>query len=339
VPKKRDWEYNSDKFRKKLAIGTGLQVVVLGQLVPGAVIESDRFVAEQAATQSKNDLTELHYYGQPDPLGFKQLREAWDARELLLSFFQRDLLIRYRQVFVGVLWVLIQPLLGTLIFLLLFYFMGAHRSPGGESVGFWQDASVILLGMLLWQLVNNSLRDATGSLVNYRHVITKIYFPRMLLPLSSLLCALFDLAVGGLLLIPLAAWLGHSFHWATSWACLLAVLWLAVFCFGAILWLSSLNAQYRDVGYVLPFVMQIGMFVSPVVYGFDRIEGSLSRFWQIVYCANPVASCIGLARWGILGSPMPPILGLVLAAIVTMVLVVSSLIWFQRCNQWMADRI
>ena len=294
----------------------------------------DRATSAQAPKEQ-----DLHFYGQPDPLGLRQLKEAWDSRELLLSFFQRDLLIRYRQVFVGVLWVLIQPLLGTLIFLLLFYFMGASGAATGSTTAFWKDASVILLGMLLWQLVNNSLRDATGSLVNYRHVITKIYFPRMLLPLSSLLCALFDLAVGGVLLIPLSAWFGQGLHWSTSWAGLLAVVWLALFCFGAILWLSSLNAQYRDVGYVLPFLMQIGMFLSPVVYGFDRIESSLNYFWQVVYCANPVASCIGLARWGLLGSPLPPILGLVLAALLTISLVISSLVWFQRSDQWMADRI
>lgn len=296
-------------------------------------------MSDPLAKENKSESSELFYYGQPDPLGLRQLKEAWRARELLLSFFQRDLLIRYRQVFVGVLWVLIQPILGTLIFLLLFYFMGTQRRSEGSVSEFWQDASVILLGMLLWQMVNNSLRDATGSLVNYRHVITKIYFPRMLLPLSSLLCALFDLCVGGLLLVPLAAWLGESFHWQTSWGALIAVVWLALFCFGAILWLSSLNAQYRDVGYALPFVMQIGMFLSPVVYGFDRIENSLSHFWQIVYCANPIASCIGLARWGILGAPFPPVLGLLLSAMATLVLVISGLVWFQRCNQWMADRI
>ncbi|MFM8216790.1 MAG: ABC transporter permease [Pirellula sp.] len=282
---------------------------------------------------------ELVYFGQADAMGLKQLREAWDSRELLISFFQRDLLIRYRQVLIGVLWVLIQPILGTLIFLLLFYFMGIQRNPTGDSTGLWREASVILLGMLLWQLVNTSLRDATGSLVNHQHVITKIYFPRMLLPLASLLCAIFDLAVGGVLLFPICAWLGQSFHWATSWAAVVAIVWLTLFCFGAILWLSSLNAQYRDVGYVLPFVMQIGMFLSPVVYGFDKIEGSLSKFWQVIYCANPIASCIGLARWGVLGSPMPPLAGLVLAAVLTVALVVSGLVWFQRSNQWMADRI
>ena len=286
-----------------------------------------------------DDCQEMVYFGQPDPMGLKQLKEAWNSRELLLSFFQRDLLIRYRQVLIGVLWVLIQPTLGTLIFLLLFYFMGANRNPHLNTREIWHDASVILVGMLLWQLVNNSLRDATGSLVNHQHVITKIYFPRMLLPLASLLCALFDLAVGGILLFPVSAWLGQSFHWATSWAALLAIVWLVVFCFGAILWLSSLNAQYRDIGYVLPFVMQLGMFLSPVVYGLERIENSLSRFWQVIYCANPVASCIGLARWGVLGSPMPPVLGLMLAAIITFLLVASGLVWFQRSNQWMADRI
>lgn len=279
------------------------------------------------------------YYGQPDPLGIGQLREAWAGRELLLSFFQRDLLIRYRQVFIGVIWVLVQPLLGTLIFLMLFHFLGANRSFDDGPQSRWRDASVILIGMLFWQLVNNSLRDATGSLVNYRHVITKIYFPRMLLPLSSLLCALFDLLVGLILLVPVVWFSSASVEWWRVLFALPALAWLVVFCFGAILWLSSLNAQYRDVGYALPFVLQIGMFLSPVVYGYERISNALTPGWQVLYTANPVASCIGIARWAILGSPLPPWLGMLLAGFVTIALVLSGLVWFQRSNQWMADRI
>ncbi len=279
------------------------------------------------------------YYGQPDPFGIGQIKEAWAGRELLLSFFQRDLLIRYRQVFIGVVWVLVQPLLGTLIFLMLFHFLGANRGLDDAPRSRWLDASVILIGMLFWQLVNNSLRDATGSLVNYRHVITKIYFPRMLLPLSSLLCALFDLLVGLVLLVPVVWFSSTGVEWWRVLFALPALAWLVVFCFGAILWLSSLNAQYRDVGYALPFVLQIGMFLSPVVYGYERISKALSPSWQILYSANPVASCIGIARWAILGAPLPPLLGMLLAGFLTVVLVLSGLVWFQRSNQWMADRI
>jgi lipopolysaccharide transport system permease protein len=279
----------------------------------------------------------LRYYGSSDRLGWGQLVEGWQSRELLYSFFLRDLLIRYRQVFIGVVWVLVQPLLSTLIFLGLFFVLGTNRSESGAST--WQYAPVLLVGMLFWQLVNNSLRDATGALVNYRHVVTKIYFPRMLLPLSCLFCAVFDLLVGSML-VPLTCWLaGVAIHWSTAWIACLAVVFLILFCFGCILWLSALNAHYRDVGYALPFVLQIGMFVSPVVYDADRIRSLISPAAMLLYEANPVASAIGIARWAIFGHPAPSVWGGLLASFTTVVLVTSGLAWFQRANQWIADRI
>ena len=275
----------------------------------------------------------IRYYGQRDIWGLGQLREGWKSRELLYSFFLRDLLIRYRQVFVGVLWVLIQPLMSTLIFLALFFVLGANRTESGEVTSTWAYAPIILVGMLLWQMVNNS------SLVNYRHVITKIYFPRMLLPLSSLLCAVFDMLVGSVLILPVCFFSGVTIHWDTAILALVAALWLVVFCFGCILWLSALNAHYRDVGYALPFVLQIGMFVSPVVYGTEKIRDLLSPWALVVYESNPVAATISLARYGLFGNPLPSVLGLVTAFLVTLGLVVSGLAWFQRANQWIADRI
>ncbi|MFN7627738.1 MAG: ABC transporter permease, partial [Pirellula sp.] len=106
-----------------------------------------------------------------------------------------------------------------------------------------------------------------------------------------------------------------------------------------ILWLSALNAHYRDVGYALPFVLQIGMFVSPVVYGTEKIRHLLSPWLLVAYESNPVAATISLARYGLFGLPMPSVIGMMLALGVTLGLVVSGLSWFQRANQWIADRI
>lgn len=292
-----------------------------------------RRLGQRMLSESSTD-EPLRYYGQSDPFGLHQLVEGWRGRELLYSFFLRDLLIRYRQVFVGVLWVLLQPVLSTLIFMGLFFVLGAGNA--GTTLRY---APVILIGMLLWQLVNNSLRDATGSLVNYRHVVTKIYFPRMLLPLSSLMCAMFDLMVGAVLILPVCWLVGVPIQWSTVWLAPLIVLGLVAFCFGCILWLSSLNAQYRDVGYALPFALQIGMFVSPVVYDTQRIVETVGSKWLWLYEANPIAANIGLARWAILGQPFPSLAGLALAYSLTILLVVSGLAWFRYSDQWMADRI
>lgn len=276
----------------------------------------------------------MQYYGPTDAFGFGQLREIWIKRELLYSFFLRDLLIRYRQVVIGVIWVLLQPLMGMLIFMGLFVVLGTN--PSGSQVAV---APIVLTGMLCWQLVANSFRDATGSLVNYRHVVTKIYFPRLLLPLSSLMCATLDFVIGSLLLLPISWLNGTHIVWSTAWLAIPIAAWLIIFCAGCIAWLSALNAHYRDVGYALPFVLQIGMFVSPVVYDIERVQGTLTARWSWLYEANPVACCIGLFRWAILGTPMPTIMGMFCAAVLTAVLFLSGLAWFQRADQQLADRI
>ena len=276
----------------------------------------------------------MQFYGPTDAFGFGQLGEIWRSRELLYSFFLRDLLIRYRQVAVGVLWVLLQPLMGMLIFMGLFSILGTNA--GNSSVAF---PPIILTGMLCWQLVSSSFRDATGSLVNYRHVVTKVYFPRLLLPLASLTCAVFDFIVGSLLLFPVCAITETSIIWSTAWLALPIALWLILFCSGCIAWLSALNAHYRDVGYALPFVLQLGMFVSPVVYDIERLRTLLTDQWVWLYEANPIATCIGLLRWSLLGTQPPSALGMAVAAIVTVLVCFSGLAWFQHSDQQLADRI
>ena len=276
----------------------------------------------------------MQYYGPTDAMGFGQLREIWRTRELLYSFFLRDLLIRYRQVVVGVLWVLLQPLMGMLIFMGLFFVLGTKA--GNSEVPY---APIVLTGMLCWQLVASSFRDATGSLVNYRHVVTKIYFPRMLLPLASLMCAVFDFAIGSLLLLPIC-WLTHTtIFWSTAWLAIPIMLWLILFCAGCIAWLSALNAHYRDVGYALPFVLQLGMFVSPVVYDTQRLRHLLTDKWVWLYESNPIATCIGLLRWAVMGTPMPSPVGMLVAALITIAVCLSGLAWFQHADQQLADRI
>lgn len=276
----------------------------------------------------------IRYYGAGDAFGLSQVAEIWRSRELLLSFFKRDLLIRYRQVIVGVLWVLLQPLIGTLIFMSLFFLLGTKA--GASNVAY---PPVILVGMLCWQLVASSFRDATGALVNYRHVVTKIYFPRLLLPLASLMCAVFDFLVGFLLVLPTVLLTSTTIVWSTAWVVLPISLWLVLFCAGCIAWLSSLNAHYRDVGYALPFVLQIGMFVSPVVYDFERIKDSMSPNLQYLYEANPVATCITAMRWSLFGTQPPSVPGLILALSLTGLLGFSGLAWFRHADQQLADRI
>lgn len=193
----------------------------------------------------------------------------------------------------------------------------------------------------MWQYVASSLRDATGSLVNYRHVITKIAFPRILLPLSNVLCAAFDLLVASLLL-PIVLWFWHDdFRWFGVLFIPIVVLVLTSFLVGAVAWLSSLNAFYRDVGYALPFMLQLGMFASPVIYDLSRIHSSaaIPTWLKVLYESNPVANAIGWARALLLGAEPPFGTSTILAILVSAIVLVSGLAWFRSQNERLADRI
>ena len=254
-------------------------------------------------------------------------------------FFVRDLKIRYRQVFVGLLWVLVQPTLGMLIFLSVFWLVDAK--PNSENNQYASTASIVFMGMLIWQFVSAALRDATGSLVNYRHVITKIAFPRLLLPLASVCCAGFDMLVAATLL-PLVVWLGgDQLNWWSIPTVPLIIAILLMFVVGMVSWLASLNAFYRDVGYALPFAIQIGMFVSPVIYDSSKIVANpnLPAWLKIVYQSNPVANAIDWMRACVLGGPCPNTVATILAIGLSLIVLWSGLWWFENQNERLADRI
>ena len=282
----------------------------------------------------ENDRPPIKYFGATDRWGIRQIADVWSARELLFRFFQRDLLIRYRQVVIGILWVLLQPMMGAMIFVGLFYLLDTNPSAGDVAY-----PVTILIGMLCWQMVSSSLRDATGSLVNYRHVVTKIYFPRLLLPLSGVRCGVFDFLIGSVLLIPLIAFTQTVVQWHTVLLCIPVFLWLIAFCIGCIAWLAPLNALYRDVGYALPFALQIGMFVSPIVYDLEKATNRMSFWGQLLYEANPVATCVSLMRWALVGSQPPSLPGMAAAMAVTVLLLLGGLAWFRYADQQLADRI
>ena len=296
--------------------------------------------ATLAASEALGEpLKPMRYH--PDPRGgwISQVAELWEYRELLWMFFLRDLKIRYRQVLVGLLWCVLQPTLGMLIFLTIFWLVKA--SPTDERVRYASAASILYLGMLIWQFVASSLRDATGVLVNYRHVITKIAFPRIILPLASVLCAAFDFCIA-LFLLPLVSYFtGDAIRWTAVVGLPLAMVFLSLAVIGAAAWLSSLNAFYRDVGYALPFALQIGMFLAPVIYDSSRIRNSaaIAPWLKTLYASNPVAAAIDWARASVLGAPVPGWAETLLAIAFSAVLLWSGLAWFRRQDQRLADRI
>lgn len=263
--------------------------------------------------------------------GLADLREAWDYRELLLAFTLRDLKVRYRQAFVGVAWVVLQPLVMLLIFR-VFFVKVLNRDVTASGVPYAVSAYA---GLLWWQFFAGSVRDAASSLVQNRILVTRVYFPRMLLPLSAVGAALVDLGVGSVLLIVLMAANGLVPGW-TLLACPVFLAFGIATVAAATIWLSALNAIYRDIGYVVPFLLQLGFFVTPVVY---ETADLVPAAWQWWFRINPVTVTIEGLRWSLFGGDSAAGSPAVVSALLVLVVLAGGLVYLRRVESWIADRI
>jgi lipopolysaccharide transport system permease protein len=257
-----------------------------------------------------------------------RLREVWDYRELLYFFVWRDVKIRYKQTAIGVLWVILQPLLTMGVFTLFFGRLAKLPSQGLPYPIFYFAA------LVPWTYFSYALQSATNVVVENQRVITKVYFPRLVLPFSAVLSGLVDFAIGFVVLAILTLAYGIRPTLAALW--LPALLLLAILtALGVGLWMSALNALYRDVRYVMPFVVQFWMFASPVAYPSTLVP----ERWRWLYGLNPMAGVIDGFRWALTGHGQPP--GPVLLASTAMVAVVlvGGLFFFQRMEGTVADRV
>ena len=215
-------------------------------------------------------------------------RDLWHFRELLYFLAYRDILVRYKQTVIGVAWALLRPALTMLVF------VAFRRMTKQVSVGA-PDAIFVYSALLPWQFFSISLTEASGSLIGNANLISKIYFPRLLIPAGAVVTSLADFAVTIGLLGLLMLW----YQFSPSWHILLLVpLTLLTFAlsFGAGLLLAALNVEYRDFRYVVPFIVQFGLFVSPIAFP----TSSVPENWRLVYALNPVAGIIDGFRWAIL---------------------------------------
>lgn len=256
--------------------------------------------------------------------------ELWAARELLGTLIARDLKVRYRQALVGVAWVLLQPLLSLIIFQVFFGLLGARTVSGSAPY-----AVTAYAGLLVWQFFASSVRDGANSLVQNRVMLTRVYFPRLLLPAAAVGAAAFDFLVAAPLLAPLMLWkhAALSPHCWIAPAFLLLVLACAL---AAAVWLSALNALYRDIGYVVPFALQIGFFLTPVIYESTEV---IPDRWRWLYDLNPLSTAISGLRWSLLGAEPPPFPSTALSLLIVALLLGSGLVYFRRAEQWISDRV
>jgi lipopolysaccharide transport system permease protein len=254
--------------------------------------------------------------------------ELWAYRELLYFFVWRDVKVRYKQTLIGALWVVIQPLMTMGVFTIFFGRLAKLPSQGLPYPVFYFAA------LVPWAYFSSALSSCTNSVVNHQQVITKVYFPRLVLPLAAVCSPLIDFCIGLIVMIVLTLSFGIR---PPATVLLLPVLTvLAVLTALAVgLWTSALNAVYRDVTSVIPFAMQIWMLASPVAYPSSLVP----QRWRALYGLNPMADVIDGFRWALTGRGQPPGPMMLVSAAMVLILLTGGLIFFQRMEGTVTDRV
>jgi len=254
--------------------------------------------------------------------------ELWEYRELLYALVGRELKLRYKQTAIGVTWVLLQPLVTMLIFTVIFG--GLAKMP---SDGVWYPVFA-LTALLPWTYFSQAVTRAGGALVGNANLVNKIYFPRILLPLSTIIAALVDFALCLLLLFGLLVYAGIPLTWKLA-TLPIFILISMISAMGVSLVVSATNVKYRDVGHAIPFVMQIWMFASPIVYPVSLVPEQ----WRFIYGLNPMAGVIEGFRWALLGQTAPDPMVMAASLLVFLVFLLVSLVYFRQMERQFADVI
>ena len=255
-------------------------------------------------------------------------RDLWRYRELLGFLAWRDIKVRYKQTALGAAWALLQPAITLVVF--TFVFGKLAKMPSGDV----PYPLLVMAGLLPWQLFANALSSASGSLVSNTHLISKVYFPRLVVPLSALAVALIDFLIVCLLYVVLCAWWSFWPDWHVLFLPLFALLGL-VAALGAGLWLTALTVRFRDFRFVVPFLLQLGVFLSPVGFSTSNVPN-----WRLLFSFNPMVAVIDGFRWCLLRGSVPLDPSSLLIGIgVTTGLLVSGVWYFRHTERGFADII
>lgn len=257
------------------------------------------------------------------------LRELWEYRELLFFLTWRDVIVRYKQAVLGVMWATLQPVLTMIVFTVVFNRMLGVQSP---SAGIPYEV-FSFAGLLPWQFFAGALSRSSGSVVANASLLTKVYFPRLVMPLSGVLAGLVDFAISFLVLLALMGAYRVAPTWNIVFLPLFILLAIAA-ALGASLWLSALNVLYRDVQYVIPFLVQLWMFVSPVIYSASSVKSPILR---VVFALNPMTVVISGFRWALLGEQATVDLYAWISIASVLVVLVGGLFYFKRMERVFAD--
>jgi lipopolysaccharide transport system permease protein len=256
-------------------------------------------------------------------------QDLWRYRELFYFLAWRDILVRYKQTAIGVAWALIRPFLTMVVFTVIF---GNLAKLPSEGVPY---PILVFAGMLPWQFFSNALGECSNSLISNANLISKVYFPRLIVPTSAVIVSFVDFMVSGMILLGLMAWYNH----VPSWRILTLPLFIGIAfasATGGGLWLAALNVEYRDFRYVVPFIVQLGMYISPVGYSSNIVPEQ----WRLLYALNPMVGVIDGFRWAILGGTFQPYWpGFILSMALVVISLVTSIWYFRRVERTFADVI
>jgi lipopolysaccharide transport system permease protein len=255
-----------------------------------------------------------------------ELNELWEYRELVYFLIWRDIKVRYKQTVLGAAWAIIQPFFTMVVFSLFFGWLAKMPSEGVPYPIFTYSA------LVPWMYFANALAQSSNSLVLDERMITKVYFPRLIIPMSSVMAGLLDFVIAFVVLVGMMLFYGIT-PTGAIWTLPLFVLLAAATALGVGLWLSALNVQYRDVRYAVPFLIQFWLFATPIAYPSSLVP----ERWRAIFGLNPMAGVVEGFRWALLGDGQTPGLLLIVSLLTTTVLLVSGLYYFRRMENTFAD--
>jgi len=255
--------------------------------------------------------------------------DLWRYRELFFFLAWRDILVRYKQTVIGLAWALLRPFLTMLVFTLVFSKLAKLPSDGVPY------PIMVFAALLPWQFFSNAFSSAGDSLISNSNMISKVYFPRLIIPVSAVIVSFIDFLISGVILVGLMLWYGFMPSWHLL---ILPVFIFVVFAaaLGAGLWIAALNVKYRDFRYIIPFVVQFGLYVSPV--GFS--SSIVPERWRLLYSVNPMVGVIDGFRWAILGDNAQfywP--GILLSLALVVIVLITGTFYFRKTERGFADLI
>ncbi|MBE9103111.1 ABC transporter permease [Vacuolonema iberomarrocanum] len=257
-------------------------------------------------------------------------RDLWRYRELFYFLAWRDILVRYKQTAIGIVWALLRPFLTMVVFTIVFGKLARLPSEGGAPYPI-----LVFAAMLPWQFFASALSECSNSLISNANLLSKVYFPRLIVPTSAVIVSFVDFMVSGIILLGLMAW----YNFVPSWRVLTLPFFVAIAFSAAIgggLWLAALNVKYRDFRYIVPFIVQFGLYISPVGFSSTIVPDQ----WRLLYSLNPMVSVIDGFRWAILGGTSQLYFpGFLLSFTLVMLILVTGILYFRKVERTFADII